>query len=143
MRNAIRDALYAKLAGASALTALLAAPAPGRSKAIYHQEAPKDSNPPYVIFFRSSGMPDNWTMKHKPDQNEIWVVKAVSLNQADAAGNICDEIFNALYDAPLAPSGLRTLWCRPETDVDYADVHEGDRWIHLGYNWRLVEERTS
>ena len=139
MSTAVRRALYGKLSGDTTLNALLAAPATGYSKSIYHQDAPEGAAFPYVIFQRQSGRPTEAFGAPSVMENDVWLVKAVDhATSADTAESIAARIQTLLNDAALSISGASLLYLRRQSDIEYPEVANGERYAHVGSLYRLV-----
>lgn len=137
----IRDAIYT-LVNHVSITSLLAPAPAGRTTSIFHEQAPDNAVTPWVIIDKQSGTPANRAMKGAEDQNDIWLIEGVSKGSADKAEKIADAILARVQDAPISIPGMTVLWLRRETDVDFWQTVEGDRWDYVGYQFRLVGEPT-
>lgn len=139
MSTATRRALYGKLSGDTTLNNLLGAPASGYAKSIYHQQAPETAHFPFVVFSKSSGVPTDTFHVPGVMQNDVWMVKAVDhATSADTAEAAAARITTLLNDATLSISGGTLLYLRRESDVDYSEVTDGERYAHVGSLYRLV-----
>lgn len=130
----VRRALYEKLTGTPAVTGLLSAP-----DQVWHQRAPVDALPPFVVFHRQSGTRD-WTYRlHTRPQ--LWLVKAVdrggSASQAEA---IDAAVEAALNDAALTVTGQSLLVLRRGSDVEFDEPDGGETFHHVGGLYRLVTQ---
>jgi hypothetical protein len=134
-----REAIF-DLLDVSAVTSLLHAAPASRSTSIFHEQAPDDAEPPYIIFDKQNGRPDLMTFKDGHEQNDVWLIKAVVRGSAVTAENIADAIYNAVHDKSVTVNGSPALWLRREMDVDYWEDVEGDRWDHVGFQFRLVSK---
>jgi hypothetical protein len=135
----VRRALYGKLAGDTTLTNLLGTPAPGYSKAIYHDEAPGGADYPYVIFSKSAGTPTEAFQAPSAFEDDIWLVKGIDRNStADTAEAIQARIQALLNDATLTISGATHTYLRRQSDVQYPETVQGVRYKHAGALYRLV-----
>lgn len=141
MSTAVRRALYGRLASDTTLNNLLATPATGFSKAIYHQQAPANASFPFVIFNRQSGVPTEAMADPSALDTDIWLVKAVDRNtSADTAESISARVQTLLNDATLSISGATHLYLRRQSDVEYAEEANGVSYKHSGSLYRLVYE---
>jgi len=137
--TAIRRAIYGKLAGDTTLNNLLGVPAAGRSKAIYHNDAPSGASFPYVILAKQAGNPTYAMATTAALETTVWLVKAVDrADTADVAESVDDRLTTLLTDASLSVSGGSVLYLRRENDVDYPENTDGVNYRHVGSNWRLV-----
>lgn len=143
MSTPARRAIYGKLAGDTTLNNLLGAPAPGYSKAIYHNLAPGNANFPYVLFSKQSGVPTEAFGDPAAMDTDIWLVKAVDKNtSADTAESAAERIKALLNDAALSISGATHLYLRRQSDVEYLEETDGVRYQNVGSMFRLVFEVT-
>jgi Protein of unknown function (DUF3168) len=141
VRTALRRAIYGKLSGDTTLTNLLGAAPDGYTKAIYHGQAPERVAYPLVIFDRQSGVPAETFGDPQALENEIWLVKAIDHGAtADTAEAIADRIAGLLNDAALSVSGGSILYLRRQSDVDYAEIVDGELFRHCGSLFRLVAD---
>lgn len=142
MSLATRKAIYGKLAGDTTLNALLGSPASGYSKAIYYNQAPTGAAFPFVVFNKPAGAPV-YTFKvgTAAMDEEIWEVKGIDHSTtADAADNIASRLDALLTDGALSISGRTQLYLRRESDVDYSEVDDGERYVYAGAQFRLVTQ---
>lgn len=133
--NPVRAAIYTRLSGDAVLTGLLSAP-----DAIYHRTIPQTGGFPAVVFSRQSGTP-GWQFAGAHIQDDVWLVKAVSRgSSASPAEDIAARIDAVLTDAPLAVTGRLLLAVYRQSDVDYDEVDAGERYHHVGSQYRLVTQ---
>lgn len=129
------------MAGDTTLNSLLGAPAPGYSKAIYHQQAPSGAPYPFVIFQKSSGNPTEAFGDPSAIDTDVWLVKAVDRNtSADPAEAAAARIIVLLNDATLSISGGTLLYLRRQSDVEYPEMADGVLYQHVGSLFRLVTD---
>jgi hypothetical protein len=139
MSTATRRAIYGKLAGDTTLNNLLAPPPQGWSKSIYYQVAPENAAFPFVVFNKQSGVPTEAHGDPSAFENDIWLVKAVDRDStADDAEAAAERIIALLNDASLSVSGATLAYLRRQSDVDYAEVSNGQTYRHAGSLFRLV-----
>ena len=130
--NEIRKALYARLAGDAALTALLATPT-----SIYHSVAPQDAQTPFVTLAKQAGDP-RWQFAGAHVQSEVWTVKAVDQNStASRVEDIAARVDVLLTDAPLTVTGRVLLAIYRASDVEYTETSGGDLFFHVGAMFRV------
>lgn len=140
-QTAIRRALYGRLAGDVTLNGLLGTPAPGYSKAIYHDEAPQAAMFPFVIFSKSSATPTEAMGVPSVFETDVWMIKGVDRSRsADTAEAIADRVATLLNDAVLSVAGGTVLYLRRQSDVDYPENTDGVSYRHCGALFRLVTE---
>lgn len=138
MSVAIRRAIYGKLSGDGTLTALLGTPPTGVTKSIYHQEAPEGAAFPYVIFNKQAGTP-YYALKSLAMDDEVWMVKGVDHSGgADSVDAIATRLNALLTDGSISISGSTQLYLRRESDVEYGEVTDGERYKHAGALYRLI-----
>lgn len=141
MSTPVRRALYGKLAGDSTLNTILGAPAPGYSKAIYHQQAPASASYPFVVFQKQAGNPTEAFADPSALDTDVWLVKAIDRStSADSAEAAADRIITLLNDATLSISGHVLLYLRRESDVEYPEVLDGVFYQHVGSLFRLITD---
>jgi hypothetical protein len=129
--NPVRKALAVALKGDKALAALA-------TGGIFHRLAGRGAVPPYVIFNKMSGVPA-WTFAGPPMDKDVWLVKAVGQDR-DVCEDIdrrCREILNG---ADLAIEGKAHQDLRHIADVDIDEVVEGERYNHVGAEYKLDSE---
>jgi hypothetical protein len=120
---------------------LLAAPAAGYAKAIYHQLAPSNAPHPFVIFQKQAGNPTETFGDPDALENDVWLVKAVDKNtSADPAEAIQARLIDLLNDAALSISGHDLKYLRRESDVEFPELEDGVRYVHAGALFRLVTD---
>jgi hypothetical protein len=137
--TAIRRALYGRLSSDTTLNNLLATPAAGYSKAIYHQQAPDNAAFPFVVFNKQSGTPTEAFQDPSAYDTDIWLVKAVDKNtSADNAEAIATRLRDLLNDGTLSISGGTLMYLRRQSDVQYPEVTDGETYSHCGSLYRLV-----
>ncbi len=130
MSNVIDAAVYAALSADSTLTAMLTA-----GTAIYPGKAPQGTHYPYVVYQQLVGT-KTFAMSAKAWDEPIYSVKAVDDN-GTRAGSVAARIETVLTDVALNVSGRTTMFCRPETDVEYPEVDQGKTIWHRGQTYRL------
>lgn len=138
--NAVETALYARLSGTAALTALLAS-----ATAIYNGVAPQNADFPYVVFSQQSAVDDNKS-PHRARQL-LYLVKAVVVDRQGStsysmqdAGAVDDQIDAALHGEVLTVTGWTNYSLWRETDVRFTEVPDqagGRRYFHAGGVYRL------
>lgn len=139
MSTSVRRALYGKLAGDSTLNALLATPAPGYAKAIYHGTAPAEAPYPFVILNRQAGNPTYALTTIPAYETDMWLIKAVDDEPtADAAEAISARLSTLLNDGVLSISGATQLYLRRESDIEYEEDADGRKYQHVGSLFRLL-----
>lgn len=132
------------MSGDTTLNNLLATPATGYSKAIYHNQAPPGAQFPFVVFFKSAGTPGYTFKSGAAYKEDVWTIKAVDRNTtADLAEAIDARLDALLTDGTVSISGATQMYLRRESDVEYPEVDDaGVRFHHVGGTYRLVFEPT-
>lgn len=135
--NAVDQALYTALSGATALTALLAGGTADPS--VFQFLAPEGQDPPYVVYFKQAGTPRH-TFRGVAFENQLYTIKAVTLGpSAAAAGTIAAAIDAALVDQALTVSGYAHMYLRRDSDIDYPETDPGgQRYHHRGALYRVM-----
>jgi hypothetical protein len=129
--NVVETALYAKLTGTSALTALLSS-----STAVFNQMATQAAGLPYVIFQQMSETDLNET----PHRSKalLYLVKGVADSGFKEAGVIDAAIDTALHRTTLTVPGWTNYLMRRETSVRYPEPLPGGGTVyHSGGVYRL------
>lgn len=127
--NAFEAALYARLTGTAALTALLAS-----ATSVYNELAERDASLDYVVFSLNAGGPTN----RSPRRAEmlVYLVKGLSTG-AKTAGAIDDQIDAALHDQLLTVTGYTNYWLMRESRVRYVETTDAGKLIyHAGGLYR-------
>jgi hypothetical protein len=104
---------------------------------VFHRIAPAGTETPYVIFHKASGVPI-WAMDGPSLDREVWLVKGVGGREdAEKIDARCKEI---LTRATLAIKGKAHQDIRPIADVDMDEVTDGERYNHVGAEYKLDSE---
>jgi len=139
MSTPVRRAVYGKLAGDTTLNNLLGAPPSGYSKSIFHNTAPPGARYPYVLFNKQSGVPTEAFQDPSAFESDVWLVKAVGHDStADPAEAAADRVKTLLNDATLSISGGTLMYLRRQSDVEFEEVTDGERYQHVGSLYRLI-----
>lgn len=139
--NALDVAIYNKLTGSTALTALTAGGT--ASPSIYQWIAPEGQDPPYVVYNKQASTPQH-TLSGVAYENAIYTVKGVTLGpSAAAAGTIASTIDTVLVNQALTISGHTHLYLRRVSDIDYPEAGPGGHRIHhRGAMYRVLADPT-
>ena len=136
--NALGVAIFTKLTGASALTALLT----GGTAGVFESVAPEGEDPPYVVFNVQSPSTPAYTFGAASVKYEdaIFQVKAITeAHSAASAGTIADKIDDALNGATLTITGYTQLLCARVQNIDYPELAAGGkRFNHRGGLYRVM-----
>ena len=129
------------MAGDTTLNSLLAAPATGYAKAIYHDQAPQNAQYPLVVFARSSGVPTDTFHTPGAYETDVWLVKGIDRSSSsDVVESIAARIQTLLNDAALSISGRTLMMLRRQSDVEYPEVTNGESFKHSGSLFRVCFE---
>lgn len=113
----------------------------GLSNGVFYRKAPQPKEVPYVIVSKVTGTPE-WTFDGPPLDNEVWLVKGVgSANAAEAIDRRCRELLNR--DTKLEIDGKEDLAVFAIMDVDYEDNTDGERYMHVGAEYRIQSEEVA
>lgn len=133
MNKEVRQALYAKITGAEAVTKLLAS-----SKAVHHGVAPAQAPFPYVIVNQQAGRPEYVFGDTAWDQ-QVWLVKAVDRGStSNTAEDIAAALNELLTEGSLSITGGTLFDLRRESDVDYIEADGDQLYRHHGALYRLT-----
>jgi len=131
----LNTAIYSRLNGATALTALLAG-----TTSIYAQQAPEGAAYPYVVYNIQGGGDENLTPNRT--KNIVVFVRGYSKTGNAQAGSIDAQIDTALHLVPLSPSGWTNVWLARETDVETVENPPtgGQIWMNGGLYRCIVDK---
>jgi hypothetical protein len=114
--NPIRKALKDKLVNDEALKTL--------ATGVFHKEAKPGAEMPYIIFFKSSGVPE-WAFDGPPMDKETWTIKAVGKrSDAEKLDRRCKKLLNG---STLAIEGKVHQDIRHIGDIDFDETVKGER----------------
>lgn len=125
--------LVGRLSGDAALAAII-------GDRVWDNDAPQDSDEPYVVFSYAGGS-DLVTVGagrvyHSARYSIKVVAQADSRDEVEAAANRMDELLHpAGPNLPIA--GGELVSCIREDIIDYTESEEGRRYKHLGGTYRL------
>lgn len=135
---AIRKAIFAKLAGTTAVTSLLGAPPSGMTANIYHEVAPQGTPSPFVVFSLSSGS-DTYVFGNRAFRRQTWLIKAVGrADTHDTVETIDAAIDTLLLNGTLSIAGRDLMDVRRTSDVSYLETDDGEQIRHAGGLYRLT-----
>jgi len=131
--NSVEAALYSKLTGDAALTALLG----GGANSVFGYLGPENATMPFVVFAEQTDVPA-YTLKAKAYEQLLYLVKGVTKEGSmKVAGQIAERIEALLFDTTLTISGGTLMYCRKESGVRYVETDNGVRFNHAGGLYRL------
>jgi hypothetical protein len=121
--NALGAAMFTKLSGGTALTALLH----GGTASVYNLEPPFEAAYDYVVFNVQTGADTNDTQHRIKDVTLQVRGFATALNRAGSIDAACDAL---LHNGTLSISGWSTLWLVRSQDIELIEYDESDRPIY-------------
>jgi hypothetical protein len=104
---------------------------------VHYKMAPQGTVPPYVIFFKSSGIPD-YAFRGYPIDQDVWLIKGVG--ESTVAEDIDKRLKEILDGADLTIEGKAHQDLRHISDVDFDEVVNGERIDHVGAEYKLDSE---
>ncbi len=125
----IRDAIVAILENDAQLSALA-------TGGVHWRSAPEGTDPPVVIVDKYAGS-RTYTFEGPPLHNTGWTVKGVGF--ASDAEDIDARCQVLLAGADLPGVNVR-LAPMPDDDVSYEEDSTGEKYDHIGTNYRVVDE---
>jgi hypothetical protein len=100
----------------------------------------EETNTPYVIVAKYTGTPEH-AFQGDPLDWDIWTVKGVG--EVDTAERIAELIDTILSDAELIVEGRDVKYLRRYNDINYAEAVDGERYQHIGANYRITSEKEE
>lgn len=132
--NALNTAIYSKLSGGTALTALV-------SLRLYHMQAPLDAAYPYVVWNTQGGGDEN-VSPHRT-KNLVLNVRAYSDVTAAAAGSVDAQIDALLHNQSLSVTGWSSIWLAREQDIETVENPPDNVAVYMqGGLYRVVIEHN-
>lgn len=129
--SALRVAIFEALAGNPGLQDLV-------EERIFHQVAPQGSRYPFVVFGKQTGTPEH-TFRGPAVRSDLWMVKAVDRGPSASSAEEIDRTLEAvLGDAELTIADAELLYLRRESDLDNAEVLDGETFHHVGGLYRVM-----
>ena len=128
--NVIATALYSKLTGGTALTALL-----NSGTAIYRTQAPEGAALPYIVFSLYAGGPLNITSSDMRDI--IYYIRGYGTTTGQA-GSIDYQVSSLLHKGTIAVTGYTTYNLIREQDIELPeDQPNGQTIFGFGGLYRI------
>lgn len=120
--GAMGTALFSVLSGGSALTTELG------GTAIYAEQAPDNSQLPYVVFNHQGGGLENLNADNL--RNNVWFVRgyATTRAQANRIDGGCQDL---LHKKPLTVTGYTNFWTVREDDVSLVETPPDEQRIFM------------
>ncbi len=135
--NVQNSAMYGKLAGGTALCALVGGTAAPR---IYYQQAPESATLPYVIFNTQSAVEPNDSPHRVLDS--VWFVRGYS-NNALIAGSIDAQVDTLLDGQSLTITGWQALWLEREQHLELVENAPSGSAVYMaGGFYRCLTEKV-
>lgn len=135
-QNALNAAVYSKLSGGTALTALLAT-----TSSVYYLQAPDGAALDYVVFSYQGGGDENWT-SHRT-KNLMLFARGYSKTGPAQAGSIDAQIDALLHGTTLTVSGWTNFWTAREEDVSLVETDPAGKHIWMsGGMYRVRAEKS-
>lgn len=109
---------------------------------VWYEVADSRANvePPYVIVGKPAG-PKEWAFQGNSWDWDVWIIKGVGpVKVAEEIDERCKEL---LTDAELEMPGRTLQYLRPFSDINYNEVADGERYQHVGANYRITSERSE
>ena len=132
--NSVKQALFSKLAGTSAITTALG------GTAIYEGLAPQETDPPYILYSKSTSTPA-YMFDGGGYEDQTYLVKVVTQEPSmRTAGSVAELVDAALTDGALTLSGRTQMFLRREADVEFIETDSGVRFNHSGATYRVITQ---
>lgn len=113
----------------------------GLTEGVFYRKAPQPKEVPYVIVSSGTDVPE-WTFAGPPLEDQVWLVKGVgSANAAEAINRRVKKLLNR--DCELEIEGMifhSIFWI---AGVDYEDSTDGERYQHVGAEYRIKTEEVE
>jgi hypothetical protein len=128
--NLIASAMYAKLTGGTALTALLAS-----TTSVYRNQGPEGAARPFVVFSQYAGGPIN--INPSDLREVVYFVRAYAATAA-AAGSIDAAASTLLHNGTLSVSGYTCVNVAREMDFELVEnPSDGEQSFMVGGTYRI------
>lgn len=112
------------------------------SSGVYYGKAPQPKATPYVIVMKMAGTP-TWMFAGTPMRDEVFLVKGVgNANEAEAIDRRAQKLLNP-EDVDLEIDGRQFQDCRFINEVDYEDTTDGERFQHVGAEYRIQSKELE
>ena len=130
IQNALNSAIYTKLTGGTALTALLSS-----ATAVYYAQAYDHAALPYVVWSYQGGGPTN-DYPHD-SRDEYLFVRGYSTSPAHA-GTIDAAISNLLHRGTLSVTGYTNWWISRDADLSLVEnAPDGSKVWMAGATYKI------
>ena len=132
----LASALYSKLTGGTALTALLSG-----TVSVYHLQARDGAALPYVVYRVIGGGDINLTPRRS--KNLLVWVRAYTTESAKAASLIDNQVDALLHNGTLTVSGWNNYWLMRETELaEVENPPDGIKVYHAGGIYRARLDKS-
>lgn len=135
--NLVSKALLDRLAAVPAIVALLAEDEDG-DPAIYEDQAPQDSEGPFILISSPASNPQESLGDAIAWEEMIYNVKAVTDGgSAKIAGDLQVLIDQALTGSALTITGRQQILLRRVSGISYPENDDGRTWRHRGASYEI------
>lgn len=124
-------AMYSKLAGTAAVTAIVGS---GTAARIYNLQAPAGAALDYIIFYAGSEIVPNTQLRD--DLNAVYRVDCWGLTRARAEA-LSAVVFSALHKETLTVAGWTNYWMRCEGKTDFVANVDGKQFYRRVWDVRI------
>jgi hypothetical protein len=112
----------------------------GLCQGVFYGKAPQGTVVPYCIVMKADERPD-WCFDGPSLDNEVWTVKGVgAAGDAEKIDQRCREL---LTKTTLKLENKTSLDCRYIHGFAYDEESGGERWDHIGAEYRIYSEGES
>jgi hypothetical protein len=133
---AVRQALYTKLKGTSAVTTHVGGSASPR---IFHEQAPPDAAYPLVIFSKMAGTKTRAFQSPNTFNREVWMVKAVDRSTSSGIAEAIASATDAALDGgTITVTGKRLSDLAHVGDIEYLEESGDQQYRHCGATYAVV-----
>lgn len=131
----VETALYSKLSGTAALTALVGTTTPR----IYNPQAPANTTLPYCIFYLASGLMPN--QSPRLDINNVYRIEGVGSTRAQAE-DVFEAVFTALHLQTLSLTGWGVYWMVLESARSMVENVDGTQYFRRIAEIRIKADKS-
>lgn len=133
--TAVAEAIYAKLAAGTAITALL----PDGTAGIHYAQAPENAEHPLLLYYEVSDVPAYRLGRSRAWTDHRFTVEAITESPSfRTAKELADLVDAALSDQSLSVSGVDAMLCeRIDAIPDRPETVGGTRFNHAGFDFRI------
>lgn len=136
----VRQGLYAKLTGTSAITTQVGGTVVPR---IYHEMAPPNTTYPLLIFSKQAGTKTRAFQTPEAFKREVWMVKAIDRGTtSNTAEAIAAAVDAALDGGTITVSGKQVADLAHVGDIEYLEVDGDQQYRHAGASYAVTLTAT-